>query len=359
MHIITICEQSLKNIKGATRAYNMYRALEKAGVKVTYLDGWKPAIKIKYRNIRNWLRLFIFFLHSKKSKYIFIENVMNPLYLKIIKSFGLPIVIDIRDDLNLHAEAMGVETSKKQKLQRVLSNIENFEVAEIILVPSESYRNYYLKNYEISSEKIISVPNATDINIFNVFPLPKTPIIGLVGGMNKGQGFDLLLEAALICKKTIPNLMVKCAYDCIIYTEQYKTLLKKKYALDWIEFREDVFYTKNSSDFIGSLSVFVISLSNNLHHHMSTPTKLYDSMAAGRPIVVTNIKESAQIVKEEKCGLVCDFTPNDMAKKILILLSNRKLSQEMCLRGRTATEERHNWNVRVKVILDKLQNSRT
>lgn len=80
---------------------------------------------------------------------------MNPLYLKIIKRFGLPIVIDIRDDLNLHAEAMGVEKSKKLKLQRILSNIESFETAKIILVPSESYRDYYLKNYEISSDKII------------------------------------------------------------------------------------------------------------------------------------------------------------------------------------------------------------
>ena len=356
MHIITICEQSLRNIKGATRAYNMYKALEKAGVKVTYLDGWKPAIKIKYRNIRNWLRLFIFSLHSKKSKYIFIENAINPLYLKIIKKLGLPIVIDIRDDLNLHAEAMGIETSKKLKLKRVLSNIETFETAEKILVPSESYRDYYLQNYEISSDKIISVPNATDINIFSVFPFPKTPTIGLVGGMNKGQGFDLLLEAALILKKTIPNLMVKCAYDYIIHTEQYKTFLKKKYALDWIEFREDVSYTKNSSNFIGSLSVFVVSLSNNLHHHMSTPAKLYDSMATGRPVVVTNVKETAQIVEEEQCGLVCNFTPNDMAEKILILLNNPKLSQEMGLKGRKAVEEKYNWDLRVKIIIDKLQN---
>ena len=354
MHIITICGQSLKNIKGATRAYNMYEALERTGVKVTYLDDWRPSIKLKYKNFRNWLRLILFSLLHKKRGYIFIENVMNPIYVKIIKRLNIPIIVDVRDDLNLHAEAMGIITSKKLKIQRELNNIENFELADKLLVTSESYRDYYLKNYEISSDKIISVPNATDINFFSVLPFSKTPIIGLVGGMNKGQGFELLLDAALICKKTIPDLTVKCAYNYIKDTEQYKTYIKQKYDLDWIEFREDVSYTKNSSDFIGSLSIFVVPLVNNLHHQMVTPSKLFDAMAAGRPVVVTNIKETAQIVEEEKCGLVCNFTPNDMAEKILILLNNRKLSQEMGFKGRKAVEERHNWVVRVKIILDKL-----
>ncbi len=356
--IIVICGQSLKNIKGATRAYNMYKALERAGVKVTYLDGWKPAIKFKYRNIRNWLRLIIFSLLHKKRGTIFIENVMNPLYLKIINRFGIPIVIDVRDDLNLHADEMGLSTSYKLKVQRDLSNIENFELAENIIIQSESYKEYYIKKYKIEENKFIIVLNSSDINHFNISKTPLNPTIGLIGGMNKGQGFELLLKSAKICKKEIPALQVKCAYDYIPQTKQHRDYIREKFNEPWIEFLEEISYSTNVDHFFSSLNLSVIPLENTISSNMKIPTKLFDSMAAGRPLIVTNIKETAKIIEDEQCGFVCDFTADDMAEKILILLKDRKLAQEMGLKGRKAAEERHNWDLRVKIIIAKLQNSR-
>jgi glycosyltransferase involved in cell wall biosynthesis len=294
---------------------------------------------------------------SRKRKYIFIENVMYPLYLKFIKKLGLPIIIDVRDDYNLHAEAMGIETSKKLKLQRELTNIENFEIAEKIFVPSNSFRKYYLNKYKfLAEDKVISIPNASDIDHFNITPMPDNSVVGIVGGMNYGQGFELLLNAVQLCKDEIPELKVKCAYSYSSQTKEYRNYIQNKYNETWIEYREDVSYLSNATEFLSSLFVFVIPRIKNKYLELASPSKLFDAMASGRPVVVTNLKEQAKILRDEKCGLICDFTPKDMAEKILFLLRNPDKAKEMGKRGRIAAEERHNWDVRVKEILNAFRN---
>lgn len=355
LRILTVCRQSLKNVQAAVRAYNMYKNLEKLGCKITYLDDWKPSFAINMQNIKNWSKIFLFKRFNKDYSRLFVENVQSYIMIKVLKKFNLPIVLDVRDDLNLHAESMGIKMSRKGYLARELAQIENFEIAQKILVTSQSYTEYYSEKYDKEFDnKFAVIMNASDPQRFRNAPLPQEPKIGILGGAAVGSGFDLLLDAARIVRKQIPNLSVHIGYKYLPQTKSYVDFLRENYKENWIHFYENIGYTSNARDFYSSLYLCVISTRKTKKNELSTPSKLFDCMASARPLVVTNCKEQAKIVKEENCGLVCSFTPEDMAKKIIKLLKNKELAQELGQNGRKAIEGRHNWHLRAKNIVEEI-----
>lgn len=352
--ILVLCRQSLKNVQSAVRAYNMYRSLAKLGCKITYLDGWKPAFKLSEKNLEKWLALLSFKRFNKTYSRVFVENVQAYFVSKILKKLNMPIVLDVRDDHNLHAQSMGITISEKIFLEQELAFIENFETAQRILLTSNSYADYYSKKYRGQfDEKFLVVMNASDPYRFRNEPLPEDPRIGILGGANWGAGFDLLCKAARIVKEAIPDLSVHVGYKYLPQTASYVNIIRQNYKEEWLNFYENIGYTTNAPEFYSSMYLCVIPRKKTVIHEMSVPSKIFDCMASARPLVVTNCKEQARIVEEENCGLVCDFTSEDMAKKIIKLIRNRKLAQDMGQRARKIIEAKHNWQHRAhKIVTD-------
>lgn len=60
---------------------------------------------------------------------------------------------------------------------------------------------------------------------------------------------------------------------------------------------------------------------STLNHRLNTPTKLFDAMGAGTPVVVSNLPGMAEIVNGAGFGVVCDPTsPADVARAIREIL---------------------------------------
>ena len=58
-------------------------------------------------------------------------------------------------------------------------------------------------------------------------------------------------------------------------------------------------------------------IASTLNHRLNTPTKLFDAMGAGTPVVASDLPGMAPIVAETGCGVLCDPTsPADIARAI-------------------------------------------
>ena len=56
---------------------------------------------------------------------------------------------------------------------------------------------------------------------------------------------------------------------------------------------------------------------STLNHRLTTPTRLFDAMGAGTPVVASDLPGMAPIVRETGCGVLCDPTlPADIARAI-------------------------------------------
>ena len=93
----------------------------------------------------------------------------------------------------------------------------------------------------------------------------------------------------------------------------------------------------------------------NDYMDVATPVKLFDSMAAGRPVVVTPRHEMARIVTACGAGLVADSDHvDDLAAVIVRLLGDESLRRELGANARRWAVVRYDWSVLASQLADAL-----
>jgi len=90
-----------------------------------------------------------------------------------------------------------------------------------------------------------------------------------------------------------------------------------------------------------------------LNHRYTTPQKLWEAIAAGVPVVASDLPGMAEVVREVGCGLLCDPTdPMSIAVSIRDLLGRppeaRAAARERAL---AAARETYNWAAQASVLL--------
>ncbi len=101
-------------------------------------------------------------------------------------------------------------------------------------------------------------------------------------------------------------------------------------------------------DWVRDADVAVMPIRDStLNHRLSTPNKLFEALAAGVPIVASDLPEMRRIVMDDPAGplgLLCDPTdPASIAGAIADLLG-RPAADRAALRERCRTAARDRWN---------------
>lgn len=91
---------------------------------------------------------------------------------------------------------------------------------------------------------------------------------------------------------------------------------------------------------------------NNLNNKMGSPNKVFDAMVAGKPVLVTKGTFAGDLVTKEKCGIAIDYTPEAFLDTIKLLKQNRDMCITLGQNGRKAAEEKYNWDIVAKVLID-------
>lgn len=91
---------------------------------------------------------------------------------------------------------------------------------------------------------------------------------------------------------------------------------------------------------------------STLNHRLTTPNKLFEAMAAGVPIVASDLPGMATIVTETGCGVLCDPTdPESVAAAIRRLLDAPTSEREAFgRRGLAAAHETYNWETQAQIL---------
>ncbi|HET7813799.1 MAG TPA: glycosyltransferase family 4 protein [Candidatus Baltobacteraceae bacterium] len=80
------------------------------------------------------------------------------------------------------------------------------------------------------------------------------------------------------------------------------------------------------------------------NHEEAMPTKLFEYLGAGLPVVISDTLRCSQIVRDYDCGIV--VKPSDIdgiARAITFLVENPAIAQAMGERGRRIVTERYQW----------------
>ena len=293
----------------------------------------------------------MFILSKKNDDIVLFENERNPKLLQFFRSLHFRLALDIRDNRALQRSAYQLDDSlyKRNMIQKVL--LKNLDICDYVFVVSSSCKKLYPRRYY---KKICILENASDPYLFTYSKLPACRRVGFMSGIAPGRGMELLIHAVYLVKEKIPDVKLSIAgTPAVGHAEGVKFYveLKEKYESDWISFHDDIYYNVNANQFFKGCYLTVIPHPNHMYYHTTLPVKLFDSLACGRPVVATNCNETATILRSYACGLVADFTANDLAEKIIQLLLDRELASRMGANGRKAIEENYNWDNMAKKMI--------
>jgi glycosyltransferase involved in cell wall biosynthesis len=107
------------------------------------------------------------------------------------------------------------------------------------------------------------------------------------------------------------------------------------------------------AELLGRVRAGILALHPEPNFISSKPTKLFEYMWAGIPVVASDFPVWREIIEKAGCGLLVDpLKPNEIAEAIEYLLTHPAAAEEMGLRGCATAKKLFNWESEEKTLLD-------
>ncbi|MEW5992576.1 MAG: glycosyltransferase family 4 protein [Chloroflexota bacterium] len=253
-----------------------------------------------------------------------------------------PAVVAIYDDPVAQSRALGVRLDRAWLAELERRQHRNVEAFRWHVVPTASFAELV----GLDSARVIVGGNGTDVRRVRVGPWPARPAVGVVSGAAPGRGLELLVDAATLARERVPDLalrmwLVATSGEAERYLDGLKGAVRGR---SWIEIATAPY--DRLGETIAAASILCIPHPPNAYMDVALPVKLFDAMAAGRPLVVTPRTETAQIVREHGVGTIATGdAPADLATAIVALVSDEARLRELGARARAVAEERFDWRI--------------
>ena len=210
---------------------------------------------------------------------------------------------------------------------------------KVIMVAQHQQRIFQQQEH-ISQNRSVLLYNGVDLNLFRKkvnqaekrsnlgLPL-NAPIIGTVGHIRPIKGHDDFIRAARLVKdevQTAKFIIVGGEVQESAKEQNYKLFLNE--LLTELDLHEDVSFLGNRSDVNEILKVMDVFVLPSRSEGFSNA--LIEAMAAGVPIVATNVGGNSEAIVDGDCGwLVPSATPRKLAEKIIELLKNPQKAAQL------------------------------
>lgn len=154
-----------------------------------------------------------------------------------------------------------------------------------------------------------------------------TKLVGMIGRLDKQKNpLDFIRAAAAVTKK-YSNVQFLLIGDGPLQSDCERLIHE-------LDLQEKVLLLGFRNDVAKILPTLTITAMSSLWEGL--PITFLESMCAGKPIVANNVDGASDVVKNDKTGfLVTPHQPLEMAERILYLLNNERLCDEM---GSTAQQ---------------------
>jgi glycosyltransferase involved in cell wall biosynthesis len=207
-----------------------------------------------------------------------------------------------------------------------------------------------------SQKNVVIISNGADVNRFHpeaqaLFGLPRKYAL-FFGALSPWQGLDLLLEA--VNSDDWPRgITLVVAGD-----GGGRKLIEEAASEGKLRYLGRVPYNDIPGLVANSFCSLIPKVDEGLGYAETglAPLKLFESMACGVPVVVTDFPGMADIVRRENCGVVIPQKDGKaLARAVAKLSAEPELSGEMGARSRSAAVRQHSWAGKARETFDLIQ----
>lgn len=208
---------------------------------------------------------------------------------------------------------------------------------------SEDIKKFLMQKCGIKNDRIIVVHNGIDLDLYRPEGEKREwtrrelcirngqPVVGTIGNLYPVKGHTYLLKAIAIVKIMFPTVRLLIAGRGRMLGKllnESQTLGIQDHVI-FLGFRED------TASLLQAIDLFVLpSISEGL------PLSVLEAMACGKPVIATNVGGLPEVVVDGQSGfLVSSENPESLAKRMMLLLGYKSLSDQFGRVGRARVEK--------------------
>ena len=269
--------------------------------------------------------------------------------LKYKKKFGTPVFFNVQDLWPENVEEiLGIRN--KIIIGFINKIVDNRESDKILCSSNGFVEN--IANRGVSKEKLVfwpqfcetpdftnaKKPRCYDENYFNIV---------FTGNIGDAQGLDLLVDAAVLMKEEAVRWFV-------VGDGRAKERLEKRVEDEGLQ--DSVFFMGRVSEaeannYVRFADCAYLSFKDSKLFDLTIPAKLQTYLACGTPVLGAVGGDSARIIGEAECGLVCEKNSNDVKVAVLRLIETKNYQNKMRKNARKYFEEHFN----MEQLVDELE----
>ena len=247
-----------------------------------------------------------------------------------------------------------INLNKWAKIQQQL-----IEEVDQVIVVTELAKNDIITSGAKSADQITVVPNTILPEVYLNYQLDEAIVerwkayftILYLGDTSERRGTFTAVEAMAIIKQQVPEARLVLVGNSSA-VEQLKVHAERHEVTNQVVFEgwQDVSLFPS---YVKAAAVCLSPLLRNRHHDTTFANKLFQYMAMGKPVVVSDSTAQKEVVQHEDAGLI--FTAGnagELADRLMLLYRDRALSQRLGNNGKIAVAERWNWDITSKGLLD-------
>ena len=244
--------------------------------------------------------------------------------------------------------------------RRILKSAMSKPGLKLVTCITQHMANTLQTSIGISRQKILVTHNGVDLDFFrkqgetdkNTLCQPlntdSKPTIVYAGQLTENRGVHTLVQAAAL----LPKVNIKIVGGEPNDIERLR-LLAKEIKVDNISFVGHVLPNK-VPEYLHSADALILPMSGENAHtsYHASPSKLFEYMATGVPIIASDLPSIREVLTNEESAIL--VRPDDshaLAAGINRVLSNKSLANRIGSQSETASRS-YTWERRVKRVLE-------
>lgn len=199
--------------------------------------------------------------------------------------------------------------------------------------------------YPREKNKSIAEKYGIDLSKFNIIHF---------GSMGRANGLQYIVEAAKICRdRGIADVEFIFMGDGA--TRPELEMMVKEYGLDNVKFLGS-HPMKEVSEVVNICDASITSFMNLPILKTNSPNKFFDSLSAGKPIIVNSAGWTKDLVEKENCGFYVDpDSPDDFADKIARYKDDKAVLKVWGENARRLSETTFDKSILAKQVADVIE----
>jgi len=227
-------------------------------------------------------------------------------------------------------DGFGPDEVAGEKVRRRLVRAFAYRRADAVVVPSHTLESIARKSWHISPDRLHHIPNGIDVERFICPADPKTMdefglspqdrIIGTVAALRPEKNVGKLIEAFAQIADLYPSAKLVIVGDGV-GKKALKMLTERIGLYDKVVFTGNLDHPET---ILPALELFALSSDTE-----QMPISVIEAMAAGLPVVSTDVGDVAQMVSRQNAPYVQETTAGALARNLSALLDKREAAKRI------------------------------